>query len=104
MPQLWFGCTPQLIMGIRKNSEGVFNKVNFRDFAPSFQKWETQNQDTLRKLTTLLRRLKMIVKEAQGRVCIAILDKSVKPARLVIYTSSRKIIVPQEFLGEFWGL
>ncbi|KAF2142311.1 uncharacterized protein K452DRAFT_269880 [Aplosporella prunicola CBS 121167] len=104
IPQLWFGRTPQLIMGIRKNSKGVFKKVNIRDFTPSFQEWETKNQDALRKLTTLLRRLKTIAKAAQGRVCVAILDKSIKPARLVIHTSTRKIIVPQEFLSEFWGL
>lgn len=49
LPQLWFGRTPNLLVGT--HIDGTFHKLEAINVASRLLEWETKHQEELRKLT-----------------------------------------------------
>ncbi|KAK2054167.1 hypothetical protein LY76DRAFT_523053, partial [Colletotrichum caudatum] len=86
MPQLWFGRTPWLIIG--QHAKGTFEKLKITDTAALFTSWEESHQADLRKLITVLARLREAVRENGSSHCVAIYEKTAESASIKVYPSS----------------
>lgn len=105
MPQLWFGRTPYLLVGMHEKGSGVFNRVKIIDVAAKFSEWEKQNQDPLRTLSRLIAELKRLSSETEDGSCIITCEHTIKPPRLEIFARSKagkKFDLPDEFVHMFW--
>jgi len=103
MPQLWFGRTPYLISGFHTN--GTFQDISATKAKDKFEEWETRetNQTDLRKLVSLLSRLRMASESVGGKACIAICERGVKPVNLRVFLSKdRAKPLPDGVIRNFW--
>jgi hypothetical protein len=103
LPQLWFGRTPHLIVGV--HTGGVVGRVKIADVSDNLKTWEERepNQVALRKLAGLLSQLRDVVKEAKGKACVAIYNRSVQPASLDIFTAEEdRKPLPEHVIKRFW--
>lgn len=105
MPQLWLGRTPWLIKG--DHQEGTFHNINVFNAGEKFVEWETRehNQDALRKMTTLLAKLRDIVQATPLKTAIAVFQhQRLKPTKLMIFaTTHRRRPLPHDLISKFWG-
>ncbi|KAK1843022.1 hypothetical protein CCHR01_14327 [Colletotrichum chrysophilum] len=101
MPQLWFGRTPWLIIGQHEN--GTFEQLKITDTAALFASWEERHQADLRKLVTVLARLREAVTEHGGSHCVAIYEKTANTPEIKVYPSSAvKKAVPGDLRRMLW--
>ncbi|KAI8278781.1 geranylgeranyl pyrophosphate synthetase [Colletotrichum sp. SAR11_57] len=102
MPQLWFGRTPWLIIG--QHANGNFEQLKITDTAALFASWEERHQADLRKLVTVLARLREAVAEHGGSHCVAIYEKTANTPGIKVYLSSvlRKA-VPDDLRRMLWN-
>ncbi|PHH87038.1 hypothetical protein CDD83_9397 [Cordyceps sp. RAO-2017] len=101
MPQLWFGRTPWLIVGCHKN--GTFNEVRITHAAAQFQGWEDKHQAELRKLVTVLAKLRAAVRKNGNRRCIAICERGQGPPVISVFPSKVTARpLPDEVIRMFW--
>lgn len=102
MPQLWFGRTPWLIIG--SHNDGVFHSVDVTHAASSFSQWETQHQNGLRKLATLIRELRDAALQNKRSSLVAIYQKNESPKAIKLFMSrQRRGALPEELVTQFWG-
>ncbi|KAJ9654415.1 hypothetical protein H2201_009006, partial [Coniosporium apollinis] len=108
LPQLWFGRTPHLLVGMHEAGDGTFGRVDGIDAAARFPAWEAQNQGALRALVGVLARLREVVRSpavGESGVAVVVCDCKVKPASLDVLLpaeGSKRRVVPEEFVREFW--
>ncbi|KAI0112275.1 hypothetical protein GGR51DRAFT_557459 [Nemania sp. FL0031] len=101
LPQLWFGRTPWLIIGHHVN--GTFDKVNIKNAEAEFAAWETQHQNKLQKLVSLISQLRELVKKNGFKRCIATCEKRTRPRELKIFASTREDgALPADLIRKFW--
>ncbi|KAK2755638.1 hypothetical protein CKAH01_17307 [Colletotrichum kahawae] len=101
MPQLWFGRTPWLIIGQHEN--GTFGQLKINDTAALFTSWEEKHQVDLRKLVTVLARLREAVAEHGGSHCVAIYEKTANTPEIKVYPSHvLRQAVPDDLRRTLW--
>ncbi|KAH0434591.1 hypothetical protein CcaCcLH18_05202 [Colletotrichum camelliae] len=99
---LWFGRTSWLIIG--QHANGNFEQLKITNTAAVFASWERKHQVDLRKLVTVLARLREAVKERGGSHCVAIFEKTANtPEMIKVYPSHvlRKA-VPDDLRRTLW--
>ncbi|EFQ33871.1 hypothetical protein CGRA01v4_10767 [Colletotrichum graminicola] len=99
MPQLWFGRTPWLIVG--RHAEGKFGSRKITDAAAQFAGWEATNQETLRKLVTVLGELRTAVRKNEGRHCAAVFERGTG-AIVVVESTSNKQAISEDLRQKLW--
>jgi hypothetical protein len=99
--QQWFARTPLCVLGSHK--DGWFKKPELKDMTQEeTDKWELDQQVSLRKLVWLLEELRMVVKE-QTSEGSAVLVSTGKGDPLVVYETKKRIErLPQEIVERFW--
>ncbi|KAI7780546.1 hypothetical protein LA080_015947 [Diaporthe eres] len=103
LPQLWLGRTRYLITGHHEN--GTFDDVRVYDLREELEAWEKNevNQEALQKMAALLSRLRDTIRTNQGKSCVALCEKAVKPYTLRIHAStSGKGPLPASVVEKFW--
>ncbi|EPS37266.1 hypothetical protein H072_9062 [Dactylellina haptotyla CBS 200.50] len=103
IPQLWFGRTPWLI--VAHHNFGIFDGIQVTNVvdAGDFAYWETRYQDALRKMVTLIEKMRETVRRNQGKYCVAIFEQFSNPRCIKVYASSReKQALPDELVDLFW--
>ncbi|KAH7159788.1 geranylgeranyl pyrophosphate synthetase [Dactylonectria estremocensis] len=101
LPQLWFGRTPWFIRG--RHNGGLFHDVEITNVASQFSDWETKNQDSLRKLVTVLSQLREGTRLHGGRNCIAIFEKGAKSKLIKVFASTRpRHVLSKTDRHKFW--
>jgi hypothetical protein len=86
MPQLWFGRTPWLIIGY--HNQGTVHEVKVVHAADRFVDWESKHQIGLRKLTTVLSRLREAVEKNKSMNCSAICLKGSSVREITVYPAA----------------
>ena len=100
LAQLWFSRTPYLLTGI--HNTGKVNEVICSHIEPRFIGWETQNQDKLRKLVSLLADLKRITQWTEQRAATLICEK--RDAPLQIFETIKGIdALPRAIVEKHWS-
>lgn len=103
LPQLWFGRTPWLIIGI--HILGVFHSIEVTHAKPMFATWEQRNQDALRKLVTVLQELREAVRKNGGKSCVAVYEGIglVEERSLKVFgTATERRSLPTIMIDRFW--
>ncbi|ERF75695.1 hypothetical protein EPUS_01525 [Endocarpon pusillum Z07020] len=101
LPQLWFGRTPHLICGFHKN--GTFDKIETIDVSKQYQDWETQHQDSLRRMVQLISCLRRITMEEKASRCVVVYKHKVKPPSLEVFASSvNNQVLPKGIISQYW--
>jgi hypothetical protein len=103
LPQLWFGRTPHFIIGHHTN--GTFHEVKTMKVKNEPRKWEGRkdNQTAVRKLAELISQLRDVVKHANGKACVAIYNRNVRPGSLEVFTAEQDRKPLQEHvIKRFW--
>lgn len=99
LPQLWFGRTPNLLVGTHKN--GTFHKLEAIDAASHFVDWETKHQVELRKLTWLIAGLREATRRTPGECCILV--GRGKTRKATVYAGvKRTSVLPESIVKQFW--
>lgn len=100
-PQLWFGRIPYLVIGTHE--KGTIGEVVINNTANDFETFETQQQENLRKLVSVIRRLRDLTKSRPDKACIVVCDPKNKPLQLSIYASTgRRPVLPPELMRSYW--
>ncbi|KAL1801559.1 hypothetical protein ACET3X_001901 [Alternaria dauci] len=114
LDQMWFGRTPTCCLGGKHNAvfggtykrrdirvKGVTQKGDHTDNHKRFENWETDNQEVLRKLVTLLQLLRKTVEEKtehRSAVLVAMSGDDMK-----IYETKKRVgALPKEIVDRFW--
>ncbi len=101
LPQLWFGRTPWLIIGL--HAKGTFSRVKITDAAAHFREWEIKHQTELRKLVTILTQLREVVQKQNGRSCVAIYEQHSSHKAIKVFASTaNKQALSNDMVHEFW--
>ncbi|KAI0466853.1 hypothetical protein F4859DRAFT_518689 [Xylaria cf. heliscus] len=101
LPQLWFGRTPWLIRG--SHVEGTFHNIDITNVEAKFLTWETNYQDDLRRMVSLLSQLRETVSNSGFKRCIATCEKPIRPLELKIFAATREDeALPKDLIGKFW--
>lgn len=99
MPQLWFGRIPYLITG--KHVVGVIQSISYTHVEERFRDWENSNQETLRKLVSLLRELKCIVSAMKSHTAIVVCQR--RGAPLTVFSAKKSIaVLPTDIIERHW--
>lgn len=99
MPQLWFGRIPYLITG--KHVTGVVHSISCVHAKQNFESWEKTNQETLRKLASLLKELKRVVHEVKGQTAIVVCQQ--RGAPLAIFSAKNNVaVLPTDTIERHW--
>lgn len=105
LPQLWFGRTHHLVMGLHEH--GIFSQVEVHDMKEKLEVWEKKeyNQQALQKMAVLFSQLRDIVRTTEAKSCVVLCEKGVKPPVLNIHalTSGRKLL-PASVVKRFWNI
>jgi hypothetical protein len=101
IPQLWFSQTEHLICGYHK--EGKFSEVKHVEMGPKLEKWEANHQSELKKLVSLIGKIKQEANGAKDGKCVVICDSKKTPLKLKICEASGdKFVVSKEMREIFW--
>lgn len=102
MTQLWLGRVPFLVRGFHSN--GSFTRVHVVGYASFFACFESQHQDHLRRLVSLIDQLREFARNSAEQRCIVIYDKSMPPLRLRIFNPDRTpaLPLPVGLRRQFW--
>ncbi|KAJ4366752.1 hypothetical protein N0V95_000081 [Ascochyta clinopodiicola] len=99
MPQLWFGRTPYLITG--KHTDGIVHTISCNNAGEKFEAWEEKNQDTLRKLVSLITELKTITSTTKDRTAIVLCKE--KGAPLTVFSTKQTVpVLPADITKRHW--
>lgn len=101
LPQLWFGRTPYLLTG--KHDTGVVHSVSSTHVGLRFKEWEAANQDKLRKLVSLLTKIKCIVRETEGGAAILLCEHRWAPLQ-IFRTKNKAGVLPKDILVKHWDI
>jgi hypothetical protein len=96
IPQLWVSQTPKLVRAYHQ--KGVFQKPVVEDAATIIKSWEEDNQDDLRQLAALIRKIINLVKECGGN---AILKYSPEGDKLLIRQVESKKMLPKDLYSKW---
>ena len=89
MPQLWFSQTEHLFVGYHR--DGIIEMdVTQYEMAATLKTWESQNQEQLRKLVSLILKIRAAVQETESKRGIIVYDHAEKPRRIKIYNTAKK--------------
>ncbi len=89
IPQLWFSQTEHLFVGHHR--EGIIEQETTRyDMAAYFKAWETQHEEQLHKLLSLILRIKEAVQQTEGRRGVIIYDHAEKSRKIKVYGTDKK--------------
>lgn len=99
--QLWFGRTPWLIMG--RHTNGTFKEVEVRNLSDYFEGFAKQYQDCLRKMVTVLTRLRAAVKTTGGKKCVALYRDTIA-ANIHVFRAEDEDekALPEELIAKCW--
>lgn len=101
LPQLWFGRTPNLLVGTHDN--GTFRKVEHTNAEAHFLDWENKNQKELRKLTRLIADIRDLTMKTKDKACVVVCNHNVRPLTLKVFTPmARKGVLPEKLINQFW--
>ena len=93
----WFSRIPNSIF-VRLD-KGKVTSVKHLRIANDFSSWETEHQEGLRKLTSLITQLRGVASQAKGKVFKARFNGP----KLEIYESKdSNLIPPEKFITQFW--
>ncbi len=112
--QMWFGRTPTCCLGGKRNAsfdgsykrrdirvKGITQKGYKSGNYTGFEKWETDNQEVLQKVVTLLQLLRKTVDEKtehRSAVLVAMSGEDIK-----VYEMKERIgALPREMVERFW--
>lgn len=99
LPQLWFGRTSNLLIGI--HTVGTFQKLVAVDVAKKLLEWEKTYQEQLRKLTWLIAELRKTARGTPGGYCVLV-GKS-KARKATVYTAAKRTsALPDDIIEQFW--
>ena len=95
-PQLWISQTPKLVRAYHQN--GTFQRPVVEDVAAIIKSWEERNQNDLRKLAALIRKIITLVKECGNN---AVLKYNVEGDKLVVCKVERKEMLPKDLYSKW---
>lgn len=95
-PQLWVSQTPKLVRAYHQN--GTFQKPVVEDVTAAIKSWEEREQNDLRKLAALIRKIIHLVTKCGGN---AVLKYDVGGDKLVIYKVERKHMLPNDLYAKW---
>ena len=99
--QMWFSQTEHLITGY--HVEGNFERVKHVDMPPKLEEWETKHQSQLKKLLSLLSKIRQAAKGTKDGKCVVIWSGKKKPFKLKIYEANGdNFVVSNEMRDIFW--
>ncbi|KAK3693158.1 geranylgeranyl pyrophosphate synthetase [Podospora appendiculata] len=104
LPQLWFGRTPWLIVG--SHNEGTFLDTKVTNVEQRLKQWETERQDELRKLVTLLAELREALRGRGGQRFAVVYEKGETSRVLKMYKlvdQGKPAALDESILGGFWA-
>lgn len=94
--QLWISQTPKLVRAYHKN--GTFQRPMVEDVAAAIKSWEEREQNHLRKLAGLIRKIINLVKGCGGR---AVIKYDVEGDKLVVSKDERKDMLPKDLYSKW---
>ena len=94
--QLWVSQTPKLVRAY--HNRGTFRRPAVEDVTAAIKSWEERNQNELRKLAALIRKILNFVKECGGK---AVLRYDVEKDKLVFCKVERKEILPKDLYSKW---
>ncbi|KAF1953430.1 hypothetical protein CC80DRAFT_149001 [Byssothecium circinans] len=106
MDQLWFGRTKHLFTGYYsiKDEGGVIRSIKQEDATERIKKWETTQQENLRKLANLLSLLKKMVKNEPPPIRSLMLVRETSNGPLIIRKLGfKQHIVSRDFFQKHWA-
>ncbi|KAH9203831.1 hypothetical protein DL95DRAFT_529495 [Leptodontidium sp. 2 PMI_412] len=95
-PQLWVSQTPKLVRAYHQN--GTFQRPMVEDVAAATKSWEERNQNELRTLAALIRKIINLVKECGGN---AVLKYNTEGDKLVVCKVERKEMLPKDLYSKW---
>lgn len=103
MDQLWFGRTSLLFTAPYEDGTGVVRRVKREDATARIQRWETSNQDGLRKLVALLAQLRGILQSQRraNRALVLVREDKAGPVSVRVMEASHHP-VQWEFFQRHW--
>lgn len=101
--QLWLGRTPYCVRGSHMDEK--FTQVNVIYYGSSFRAFETDNQNSLQRLVSLIRQLKHCAINATNQSCVVICNKTIKPLALRVFDHEQTppSSLPQNLRSHFWS-
>ena len=101
--QLWFGRTKLLYTGPYELNTGVINRVKLEDASERIKNWEEGNQESLRKLVTLLTQLRAVLKRERRTNRAVVLVREDRGGPLSIRSmEAMHHAVGREFFTKHW--
>ncbi|KAL1799318.1 hypothetical protein ACET3X_003355 [Alternaria dauci] len=103
--QLWFGRTSLLFTGPYYKGLGTVERIKKEDATARIKTWETKQQEPLRKLVTLLIRLRDVLKRERRPNRALVLVREGKSGPIVLRTmEERSTGVDRDMREKFWPL
>ena len=101
--QLWFGRTSLCYTGPYELNTGVINRVKLEDATDRIKNWEEANQESLRKLVTLLTQLRAVLKRERRPNRAAVLVREGKGGPLSVRSmEGMSHAVGKDFFMKHW--
>jgi hypothetical protein len=103
--QMWFGRTLHLLTAKCKDepAKGTVVAVNYTKMREKLEDWEDVKQESLRKLVSLLTRLRDLVRPVDGPVKALALVRESRDSPLVVYSMGNKqAVLREEFVRRHW--
>lgn len=101
--QLWFGRTKLLFTGPYEANTGVIRRVKFEDATDRIRNWEQNNQESLRKLVTLLTQLRAVLKRERRPNRAVVLVREEKGGPISVRSmEGMQHAVGKEFFMKHW--
>lgn len=94
--QLWISQTPNLVVGCHR--KGVFDDVRLRNMKQDICNWEVTNQNALRNLACLMKKIITVVKRSGGRNAVVKYDGGTK---LRIVPGEQKRALPDDLYSKW---
>jgi hypothetical protein len=83
--------------------EGNFEEVKHVDMLPRFEEWETKHQSQLKKLLSLMSKIKQAAQGTKDGRCVVIWSGKKEPFKLKIYeVNGDNFVVSNEMREIFW--
>jgi hypothetical protein len=92
IPQLWFSQTEHLFVGYHQ--QGVIEQeVTRYEMAAHFKAWETEHEEQLQKLVSLILRIREAAQGAKDGKCVIVYDHVEESRKMRIYETDRKGLI-----------
>lgn len=95
LPQLWVSQTPNLVRAYHRN--GLFELPKVEDVTLEIKKWESEHQEDLMKLATIIRRIVDVVKENGGK---AVVKYDGQHDELVVWKVEGRQLLPHDIYSK----